>query len=128
MIENSIRSHALKSVALTTLIARRFHLTPNHNSDSSYVVLQVITDTTPVEIHLEDNQSEALIQFDCYSASPQTAKAIAAEIEAIFHKQGFVDDAVKVQLALKQNRIPDFETGSSLYRESYEYIFKYNEV
>ena len=128
MIENSIRTKALASAALTALIGDALHLTTNHNSDDNYVLLSVINDDTPIEIHMEDNQSEALIQFDCYSKLPANAKAIAKELANIFNKQGFVDDEVDVQLALKQGRIPDFETGSHLYRESYEYIFKYHTI
>lgn len=128
MIENSIRNKALQSAALSSLIARRLHFTTSHNSNDNYVLLQLITDQTPIEVHFEDSQSEALIQFDCYSTSPETAKAIAKELANIFNKQGFSDSSVNVQLALKQNRIPDFETGSGLYRESYEYIFYYHNL
>ncbi|MBG9991599.1 MULTISPECIES: hypothetical protein [unclassified Pseudoalteromonas] len=128
MIENSIRTKALASSALTALIGNNLHFTTAHNSDDNYVLLSVITDETPIEIHMEDNQSEALIQFDCYSKTPATAKAIAKELATIFNKQGFVDGVVNVQFALKQNRIPDFDTGSHLYRESYEYIFKYHTI
>jgi hypothetical protein len=128
MIENSIRTKALASSALTALIGNNLHFTTDHNSDDNYVLLSVITDETPIEIHMEDNQSEALIQFDCYSKTPATAKAIAKELATIFNKQGFVDGVVNVQFALKQNRIPDFDTGSHLYRESYEYIFKYHTI
>ncbi|MBB1329459.1 hypothetical protein H5087_08880 [Pseudoalteromonas sp. SR43-7] len=128
MIENSIRTKALASSALSALIGNNLHFTVNHNSDDNYVLLSVITDDTPIEIHMEDNQSEALIQFDCYSKLPAMAKAIAKELDNIFNKQGFVDDDINVQLALKQGRIPDFETDSHLYRESYEYIFKYHTI
>jgi len=128
MIENSIRTKALASSALSALIGNNLHFTVNHNSDDNYVLLSVITDDTPIEIHMEDNQSEALIQFDCYSKLPATAKAIAKELDNIFNKQGFVDNDINVQIALKQGRIPYFETGSHLYRESYEYIFKYHTI
>ncbi|WP_350624607.1 hypothetical protein, partial [Pseudoalteromonas sp. 24-MNA-CIBAN-0067] len=76
------------------LIGNNLHFTTAHNSDDNYVLLSVITDETPIEIHMEDNQSEALIQFDCYSKTPATAKAIAKELATIFNKQGFVDGVV----------------------------------
>ncbi|MCC9659241.1 hypothetical protein P4S60_09225 [Pseudoalteromonas sp. Hal040] len=128
MIENSIRTKALSSQGLVALIGENFHLTENHNSKDNYILLTVIDDDTPIEIHMEDNQSEALVQFDCYSKLPVNAKAIAKEIESTFNKKGFVDTDVKVQLALKNRRIPDFDTGSKLYRESYEYIFHYHNI
>lgn len=126
MIEDSIRTHALTNSALTTLIGSRFHLTINHNSDDNYVVLTVISDPTTVELHMEDNQGEALIQFDCYSKDPQTKKDIAAAIDNTFNKQGFEDTELRVQLAIKQNRTPDFDSDSGLFRESLDYEFLYN--
>jgi len=128
MIENSIRDRALQSEALTDLIGSNFHLTANHSSKDCYVLLRVTNDSTPVELHLEDNQSTANIQFDCYAKSAQAAKQIALEINNQFHKKEFRDLTVSVQLALKQNRIPDFDTDSSLHRESLDYVFYYNEV
>lgn len=128
MIENSIRTKALASQALMAIIGSNFHLTENHNSKDNYILLTVIDDETPIEIHMEDNQSEAFVQFDCYSKLPANAKAIAKQIEVTFNKKGFIDTYVNVQLALKQRRIPDFDTDSKLYRESYEYIFYYHNI
>lgn len=126
MIEDSIRAHALTNGELASLIGDRFHLTINHNSDDNYVVLTVISDATPVELHMEDNQSEALIQFDCYSKDPKIKKDIAAAIDNTFNKQGFEDAELRVQLAIKQNRNPDFDSDSGLFRESLDYEFLYN--
>ena len=128
MIENSIRAHALNSAELTALIGSNFHLTTGHSSIDNYVLLRVIDDETPIEVQLENNQSEAAIQFDCYSSNPQTAQAIAKEIDNTFNKKGFADTAIKVQFAKKERRFPDFETDSGLYRESLDYVFYYNEV
>lgn len=128
MIENSIRAKAMQATALTALIGNKFHLTTKHNSNDCYVLLRVINDSTPTELHLEDNQSEANIQFDCYAKTPQQAKAIAKEVNNLFHKKGYQDSDLVIQLALKQNRLPDFDTDSKLYRESLDYIFYYNEV
>ncbi|HAU91710.1 MAG TPA: hypothetical protein DCW59_05070 [Alteromonas sp.] len=128
MIENSIREHALNSNELRALIGSKFHLTTKHNSQDNYVLLRVISDETPIEVQLENNQSEAAIQFDCYSQNPPTAQAIAKAIDNIFNKKGFADTSIKVQFAKKESRLPDFETDSGLYRESLDYVFYYKEV
>lgn len=126
MIEESIRDRGLAFTALTDLIGRNMHITQNHNSDNNYVVVNVINDETPIEVQLESNQSEAAIQFDCYSKSAQSAKDIAKTIDTIFNKQGFADARVNVQFAKKESRLPDYEPDSGLFRESSDYIFYYH--
>lgn len=128
MIENSIRAFAIQNSELNALINSKFHLSVGHNSKDNYVLLRVINDSTPIEVQLENNQSEAAIQFDCYSKTPQTAQDIAKAIDNIFNKKGFADTAIKVQFAKKERRFPDFEPDSGLYRESLDYVFYYNEV
>jgi len=128
MIEDSIRAKAILVAALTDIIGNQFHLTTKHNSKDKYVLLRVTNDVTPIELHDEDNQSEASIQFDCYSKRAATAKLIAKQIDLIFNKKGYEDNEIKVQSALKQGRIPDFETDSGLYRESLDYVFYYNKI
>jgi len=128
MIEDSIRRHALSSPLIQALIRDRLHLTTKHDSANDYVVLSVINDDTPVDTHLQDEQSEALIQFDFYSKKPQVAKDIARAFHTVFQAQRFSDPFVNVQMAIKQNRISDFESDTSIYRESVDYLFYYNEV
>ena len=128
MIENSIREQALKSTELTELIVKRFHFITKHKSADNYVLLRVISDDTPTELHLEDSQSEASIQFDCYSKPPVKAQLIAKAINNIFNKKGFEDASIKVQIAKHPNRIPDQEPDSGLYRESLDYTFYYHNI
>ncbi len=128
MIENSIRAFAIEQPELNALINSKFHLSVGHNSKDNYVLLRVINDSTPIEVQLENNQSEATVQFDCYSLNPQNAQAIAKAIDNIFNKKGFSDTSIKVQFAKKESRLPDFEPDSGLYRESLDYVFYYNEV
>lgn len=130
MIENCIRNRAMLSVELKKLIGKSFHLTIKHKSVDNYVVLRVLSDETPIGLHMENSQSEAFVQFDCYSKDPWACKRIAKEIDKIFNTKGFADSETRidVQLALKKDRRPDYETDSGLHRESLEYEFHYNEV
>ncbi len=128
MIEQSIRTKALQSTALTSLIERNFHLTLNHNTDDNYVLLRVIDDPVEIDTHMQNMQVDATIQFDCFSKDPQRAKDISKALDNIFNKQGFKDTYLNVQLGLKQRRFFDVDTDSNLFRESSDYIFYYNEV
>ena len=126
MIENSLRNHAIIDNDLVQLIDDRFYLTTNHTATDNYILLRVVTDKTPIELHLEDGQSSATIQFDCYSKSALQAQIIAKAINETFNKKGFIDEVIKVQLGIKEHRIPDFESDTGLYRESLNYIFNYH--
>lgn len=126
MIEDSIRCHALTNADLNDFIDDRLYLTTDHSSTDDYILLRVINDTTDIELHLEDGQSTAIIQFDCYSQSASQAKKIAKEMTKTFNKKGFIEKDIKVQFGMQQHRIPDFEPDTGLYRESLNYIFNYN--
>lgn len=126
MIENSIRTQALKTTTLTNLIGHNFHLNTKHSSLDNYVVLHVINDPVEIELHLEESQRDAVIQIDCFSKNPITAQLIAKQIKLIFNKKGFSDSEITVQLAILQNRTPDHEEDTGLHRESLDFIFKYN--
>lgn len=128
MIENSIRTYALSQSVLTSLIAAGLHLTTKHKSDDNYVVLQVINDSSPTDLHFQSTQKEASVQFDCYSKNPLTCQQISAAVKAIFHTKKFTDADVNVQFALEQNRLPDFDNETGLHRNSLDYTFYYNEV
>lgn len=128
MIENSIRTQALKFDGLTSIIKNNFHLTRKHNSDDKYVLLTVKDDPRNIELHMEENQRDALIQIDCYSKTPATAKLIALQVCLALNKQGFIDNDVNVQFAILQKRIPYFETDSGLHRESLDFTFYYNPI
>lgn len=128
MIEDSIRTHALTSNELTALIGNRFYLNTKHNSGDNYVVMQLISDDSPVDLHFDKSQKTASVQIDCYSKSASNRTLIAKAIKNTFHTKGFIDSEVNVQFAIEENslRVRDIETD--LFRATLDYTFNYNEV
>jgi len=128
MIENSIRRYAMLSTELKLLIGNNFYLTTKHNTKSNYVLLRIISDNPDLDLHMDEGQNDATVQFDCYSKDPLTASEIAKTIDSVFNTVSFKDTLIKVQFALKQNRIPSYDEDAKKYRVSLDYAFYYNTI